>query len=109
MSLPPSVVPDHPPVEYYPHSKSCPNLTVLYSNLRVHRKPEYQGIPGSADRRNTTPLQWYFYGVNEKTDTLEMKIKYLKNNPPRQLDYEEDEIRQFFTSFSTVFDNATIP
>jgi len=44
-----------------------------------------------------------------KIDNLESKIRFLKNNPPKELAYDKNEISGFFTNFSTSFDNATIP
>lgn len=40
---------------------------------------------------------------------FEIKIKYLKDNPPSQLNFDEEEIRRFFSSFISTFDNATLP
>lgn len=58
---------------------------------------------------NPTAIAKEVNDLNEKVNSLEMKISFLKNNPPKNLVYEEDEIRQFFTNFTTVFENATIP
>lgn len=46
--------------------------------------------------------------LQEQINLLDAKIKHLKNNPPSQLSIDEKEIRKFFTSFITSFNEATI-
>jgi hypothetical protein len=45
--------------------------------------------------------------VQEQIDQLDVKLGYLKNNPPTQLSFDETEIRRFFASFKTAFNEAT--
>ena len=46
--------------------------------------------------------------VQEQINQLDIKLSYLKNNPPSQLSFDEDEIRHFFSNFKTAFSEATI-
>ncbi|PKM77829.1 MAG: hypothetical protein CVU90_05105 [Firmicutes bacterium HGW-Firmicutes-15] len=42
-------------------------------------------------------------------NNLELKMKSLKSNPPRDLAHENNKIVRFSTKFSTTFNNASIP
>ncbi len=47
--------------------------------------------------------------IQIKIDNLELKMKSLKSNPPRDLAFENNKIIRFSTQFSSTFENASIP
>ncbi len=47
--------------------------------------------------------------LTDQINQIDIKINYLKDNPPQNINFSEDEIRNFFSNFSLVFDNATMP
>ncbi|RJQ24720.1 MAG: hypothetical protein C4589_12510 [Peptococcaceae bacterium] len=46
--------------------------------------------------------------LQEQMTELDAKIKHLKDNPPSQLSFDEEEIKRFFSSFVSAFNNATL-
>jgi site-specific DNA recombinase len=47
--------------------------------------------------------------VQEKINQLNTKLNYLKNNPPTQISFDEEEIRSYFSNFHKAFNEAGIP
>ncbi len=47
--------------------------------------------------------------IKEQINSVNLKIKHLKSNPPSQLSVSEEEIKNFFNNFMATFNNATIP
>ncbi len=45
--------------------------------------------------------------LNNNIQESKAKINYLKSNPPTELSFDENEIREFFTSFTPTFNAAT--
>lgn len=46
--------------------------------------------------------------LQEQISLVDVKLKHLKDNPPSQLSFSEEEIRQFFSNFMVTFNEATV-